>query len=254
MRALVEAIAPRPLARDALASRFAIDATTLDSSRRKPFGERARAGAGLGDVGWIGRARLEGLVAKARDLVRTHHEEAPLTPGLPLETLRARLAVGGGRLVAEEAIRVACTGGDAAHRLTIEGDIVRMPQTKSAGNAEAIARTHTIASALREAGTTGATEFMLSERASGGSAELRATLQKLARDGAAMRLGDLWLAQEVLDDARRKMVEHFASASTLSVIEFKKITGFARKQAVLVLEHFDSVGLTRRQGDARVLR
>ena len=50
------------------------------------------------------------------------------------------------------------------------------------------------------------------------------------------------------------MVAHFATSPTLSVVQFKELTGTARKQAVLMLEHFDTLGLTRRQGDARVLR
>jgi hypothetical protein len=50
------------------------------------------------------------------------------------------------------------------------------------------------------------------------------------------------------------MTAHFGGARTLSVIEFKALTGLARKQAVAMLEHFDALGLTRREGDARVLR
>jgi hypothetical protein len=57
-----------------------------------------------------------------------------------------------------------------------------------------------------------------------------------------------------VDDARAHLTRHFAGARTLSVIEFKAATGLARKQAVAMLEHFDALGLTRREGDARVLR
>jgi selenocysteine-specific elongation factor len=253
VRALVEASAPRPLAREALASRFAIDGVSLARAADRAVQERAAAR--VGDHGWIARDRLDALASRARELVRRHHEEAPLERGLPLETLRARLGGGGGgRLVAEEAIRVATTTGDARDRLAVEGDVVRMPESASASGAQAVQRAQAIAGAVREAGPAGATEFTLAQRTGTPAGELRAALQKLARDGATVRLGELWFANDVLDGARHKMIEHFDRARTLTVVEFKELAGLARKQAVLMLEHFDSLGLTRREGDARVLR
>jgi selenocysteine-specific elongation factor len=252
LRALVGAAAPRPLSRGALGSRFAVDAVSL--MRAADRAVTARAMVRVGDQGWIERARLDALVARARDLVRTHHERAPLERGLPVETLRARLAVGGGRLAAEEAVRVATRGGGDAS-LVLDGDVVRETARRGAADAGAIAGAARVVSALVEVGAAGASEHALGAKTGVGAAELRAALQKLARDGAAIRLGEMWLAQAVVDDARRRMAEHFAAgAPTLSVIEFKALTGLARKQAVAVLEHFDRLGLTRREGDARVLR
>jgi selenocysteine-specific elongation factor len=251
-RALVDTASPRPLAREALASRFAVDAVSL--ARAADRAASSRVVARVGDHGWLARSRLDALVVRARDLVRRHHEEAPLDRGMPLETLRARLAAGGGRLVAEEVLRVATGGNDAKDRLEIEGDVVRMPSSVSAAGAEATARAATLAKALVDAGIAGATEHTLGEKTGAKPTDLRAVLQKLARDGAATRLGELWFANGVLDEARRKLTEHFASARSLTVIEFKALTGLARKQAVAMLEHFDALGLTRREGDARVLR
>ncbi|HEY1690909.1 MAG TPA: selenocysteine-specific translation elongation factor [Polyangiaceae bacterium] len=251
-RALVQAASPRPLLREGIASRFAVDAVALVRAAERAASEKAIARAG--DQGWIARDRLDALVARARDLVRAHHERAPLERGLPLETLRARLAVGGGRVVAEEAIRVASSGGAAGDRLVVEGDVVRLPGSASAAGADAAALAASIATALAAAGSAGTTEHTLAEKTSCAPQSLRAALQRLARDGAAVRLGELWFAKSVVDDARAHLTRHFAGARTLSVIEFKAATGLARKQAVAMLEHFDALGLTRREGDARVLR
>jgi selenocysteine-specific elongation factor len=243
VRALVEAAAPRPLLRESLAARFAIDGGDL--ARAADALAQARALAPLGPAGWTDRARLEASAARARDLVRRHGEEHPLDRGMPLETLRARLAAGGGRLVAEEALRRA--------RVAIDGDVARLPD--GTPGAEALALVATVDRVLREAGAAGASEFTIGERTKGAAAPLRAALARLEREGRAVRLGSLWLARDVVDEARRRVVEHFAGgARSLTVIEFKKIAGLARNQAVAVLEHFDAVGLTRRDGDARVLR
>jgi selenocysteine-specific elongation factor len=151
-------------------------------------------------------------------------------------------------------LRVATGGGDAKERLAVEGDVVRMPSSAGAATAEASARAAGVGKALAEAGGAGATEHTLGDKTGTKPAELRAALQRLARDGAAVRLGELWFASGVVEDAKRKLTEHFAGARLLTVVEFKARTGLARKQAVAMLEHFDALGLTRREGDARVLR
>ena len=56
------------------------------------------------------------------------------------------------------------------------------------------------------------------------------------------------------DEMRALASEYLKRSQRMSVIEFKEISGLARKQAILFLEHFDRQGLTRREGDARVLR
>jgi selenocysteine-specific elongation factor len=252
IRAVVDASAPRPLAREALHARFAIDAAAL----AKAADEAVRTGAlaRVGDHGWVARAELDALVTRARELVRAHHASAPLERGMPLETLRTHLGARAGRLVAEEAIRRATAGGDSAQKLVVEGDVVRAPGSESAAAAAALSRAQAVARAVEEAGAAGATEFTLGQRAGVAAGELRAALQKLAREGTAVRLGELWLSASVVAEARRRALDHFAKARTLTVIEFKELAGLARKQAILVLEHFDHLGLTRREGDARVLR
>jgi selenocysteine-specific elongation factor len=250
VRALVAASAPRPLLRAALESRFAVDAGRLAKAA-----DADPSLARVQDQGWIARSQLDAAIARARELVREHHAKAPLERGLPLETLRARLGAAGGRVLAAEVIRVASTQGPAHDRLVLDGDVVRLGQATAV--AQASGKTDALAKALGAAGVAGITEFTLTQHTSVAGAELRAALQKLAREGAAVRLGELWFAAEVVAEARRRLLAHFASQGpqgTVSVVQFKELAGLARKQAVAMLEHFDQLGLTRRQGDARVLR
>jgi hypothetical protein len=39
----------------------------------------------------------------------------------------------------------------------------------------------------------------------------------------------------------------------MTVVEFKAVSSMPRNQAILFLEHLDRLGVTRRDGDARVL-
>jgi selenocysteine-specific elongation factor len=255
-RALVAAIAPRPLLRSILESRFAVGAGRLEEAAdADPTLVRVQEQSH--DHAWIARVQLDAAVARARQLVREHHDRAPLDRGMPLETLRARLATAGGRVVGAEVIRVAGAEGPMLERLVVDGDVVRVGQRPAESEQRATRRTDPLARELTTAGVAGITEFTLAQRTSIQGGDLRAALQKLARDGAAVRLGELWFATETIAEARRLLLAHFASQGprgSVSVVQFKEIAGLARKQAVAMLEHFDQVGLTRRQGDARVLR
>ena len=249
-RALVEACAPRPLLRATLPSRFAVDAEALG---RAADGDPSLVR--VGNDGWVGRPQMSAAIKSAREFVLAHHERAPLERGLPLETLRARLAIRAGRLVAAEVIRLASIEGPAHERIVLDGDVVRASQGPApAGARLAAGKIEAVASALQNAALAGASEFILAQQLSTTSAELRQALQRLAREGGAVRLGDLWFAAEVVAEARLRLLAHFAASSTLSVAQFKGLAGLARRQAVAILEHFDELGLTRRQGDARVLR
>jgi selenocysteine-specific elongation factor len=54
-----------------------------------------------------------------------------------------------------------------------------------------------------------------------------------------------------LDQLRAKLVEHFRRKPTLSVTDFKELSGVSRKYAVPLLEHADRSGWTVRAGDER---
>jgi selenocysteine-specific elongation factor len=49
-------------------------------------------------------------------------------------------------------------------------------------------------------------------------------------------------------------VEECEAAGSITLARFRDLLGTSRKPAQLLLERFDSDGVTRRQGDERVLR
>ena len=54
-----------------------------------------------------------------------------------------------------------------------------------------------------------------------------------------------------LEDLRTRLAKHFASKPTLTVADFKEVSGVSRKYAVPLLEHSDRSGWTVRVGDER---
>jgi selenocysteine-specific elongation factor len=77
----------------------------------------------------------------------------------------------------------------------------------------------------------------------------------LEREGRLVRLGDgLAVSTAAFEEAKRLLLEECEQAGSITLARFRDLIGGGRKQAQVLLERFDADGLTRRVGDARVLR
>jgi selenocysteine-specific elongation factor len=73
--------------------------------------------------------------------------------------------------------------------------------------------------------------------------------------GRLVRVGDgLAVGVEAFEGARGALVEECERAGSITLARFRDLLGTSRRPAQLLLERFDADGLTRRVGDARVLR
>jgi selenocysteine-specific elongation factor len=77
----------------------------------------------------------------------------------------------------------------------------------------------------------------------------------LAASGRLVRLGDGYaIAGDAYDVARDVLVTECRAAGGITLARFRDLVGIGRRDAQLLLERFDADGLTRREGDRRVLR
>jgi len=74
----------------------------------------------------------------------------------------------------------------------------------------------------------------------------------LTERGDLIRVGERLVHRGLVDRARAAVVEHFRAHPTLKVSELRDILGSSRRAVVPLVEYFDSIGLTVRQGDDRV--
>ena len=250
VRALVAECAPRPLPRDGLVGRFALDGASLAFAAERLIKKSAELMA-VGEHGFLARSTLAELAAKARELVAEHHRRAPLDRGLPLQTLREKLGAIAGPFAAEDAIRRGRAPGTDA--IVIDGDVARIASFAGELDSSRTRALEAAARVVRDAGARGASEFAVREAAGASVAEARAILAKLAREKSIVALGDLWFEAGIVDAMRSRAISVLAAKKRLTVIEWKELSGLARKQAILLLEHFDRLGITRRDGDSRVL-
>ena len=77
----------------------------------------------------------------------------------------------------------------------------------------------------------------------------------LERAGRLVRLGDGWaVTAAAYERARSLVLEECAAAGQISLARFRDLAGCGRRDAQLLLERLDADGVTRRVGEARVLR
>ncbi len=77
----------------------------------------------------------------------------------------------------------------------------------------------------------------------------------LEREGRLVRVGDgMAVGAGAHEQARRFLVEECEREGSITLARFRDLLGTGRRPAQLLLERFDADGVTRRVGDARVLR
>ena len=77
----------------------------------------------------------------------------------------------------------------------------------------------------------------------------------LERAGRLVRLGDGWaVSAAVYERARTLVLEECAASGQITLARFRDLAGCGRRDAQLLLERLDADGVTRRVGEARVLR
>jgi selenocysteine-specific elongation factor len=83
----------------------------------------------------------------------------------------------------------------------------------------------------------------------------RRLAELLERDGRLVLVGDGYaVGANAYARARQALLDECRAAGSITLARYRDLLGVSRRPAQLLLERFDTDGLTRRVGDARVLR
>ncbi len=172
---------------------------------------------------WLDQARRE-----ARTRLTLRAEAAPLDPGLPAGDL-----LSGAQWA--EAILPLLELDQREGKVYLPGTAASLGE--KAGDAEALE------AKLEEAGL---------EPTQVDDADLARFLET---QGRLIRIGDgLAVGIGPYEKAKRALIEECEAAGKITLARFRDLMGISRRPAQLLLERFDTDGLTRRVGDERVLR
>jgi selenocysteine-specific elongation factor len=85
-------------------------------------------------------------------------------------------------------------------------------------------------------------------------AGISTALDTLFALGRLVRVGEHLYRGEQMTEIRNRLVQTLRAKKRITMAEFRDVVGTSRKYVVPLLEHFDSTGLTIRDGDYRALR
>ena len=211
----------------------------------------AEAGEDLLSLGETVVQRLAVTTEATRlaDVLRRHHEEHPLDPGMSLQALRAAVGAPAPPVVIDAVLEHGARGEGP---LEVAGSVARLRGWRPTLDSRAADARQKIARRLVEARWQVPTVSEL-EREFPGS-PVRALLSHLARDGAVEPVdGERYAAQGALAEFRAALEAALAELGSGTPAQLRDRLGLTRKYLIPLLEWADRRGVTRRRGDDRVL-
>lgn len=209
----------------------------------------------LGDEeGFTTTEKWDALKRSILEAVTAHHRDEPLSPGLEMEAMRARLPYEIGprsfrALVDRLAREIAIVREDSvlrlkSHKVQLGGDIGALGQR--------------IEQILKEAQYQPPELKQLAELLKMPAAELprlRTLLSAMEREGRTVKIAtDLYFERQAFESAKARLVERLKRDGLITAAIYRDVLNASRKFAIALLDYFDHSGVTTRVGDTRKLR
>jgi selenocysteine-specific elongation factor len=241
---------PAPITLDTLKVSASLDETALrrEIVRLVEGGVAVALGA-KGDLGYVHKLSYDRLAAEILSRLEEFHRQEPLKDGLPKEELRSKLRQVGPVLFAR--LLQDLTG---TQRIAIDREKVRHFLHRPTLSAQEQAIKERLAAIYQQAGFQPPDVEPALTQAGAGSKTGITIFRRLADEGIVIKIKDhLYLHRDHYSQAKEMLLNHFTLHAAITVQQFKELLGVSRKFAIPFLEHFDSIKLTRRHNDERVL-
>jgi len=200
---------------------------------------------------YVHASQLLTLEKRILDLINRYHKDNPLKPGIDKEELKGMLRM---RLSAK-VLNLVVDGLVKKKLIELEGLKLKVPGFKAARGAIQEEVKNKIVEAIRKGGTQPPVREELPALFSISEKDARDLLKLLADEGRTVRINDsLHLDKEVVEKVREDLKRHLEEKKEITMAEFRDLARTSRKFAVPLMEYFDSLKLTQRVGDKRVLR
>lgn len=211
--------------------------------------ERVKMGA---ETAFITAEALDHLVAEIERQILAFHEADPKATGLSTSALRDRVD----RRLTPKAFDAVLEVAVSRGAVVTEKGQVRHPKAAVSAIAQETEAREKLLPLLREQGLApaGVRELADATRVDAGIA--RKVLGQLATEGLAVRVSsEMHFSAEAMAGAKAALVAHLeANPDGATAADLRDALGVSRKYAIPLLEYFDAQGITRREGDLRVLR
>jgi selenocysteine-specific elongation factor len=151
-------------------------------------------------------------------------------------------------------VEAVVAGRDGVGRVRREGTVLALTDHRVELGVEDERLVERLRKAYAESGIEPPDTRELAARLDVEARRLRELQGYLEREGEIVKLASDWYADaSALARAERSLVDRLAAAGSAETAAFKDLFGVSRKYLIPLLEYFDRRGITRREGNRRVL-
>jgi len=199
---------------------------------------------------YLHTALWDSLLGGIRSALREYHAEQPMRLGLARDELRGRVAGGPPPEVFARGVEALLEEG----ALRANGSLLGLADHTVRLTPEQEALRGLIAEALEGGGLTPPDLQELAARSGRAVQLVQDVVATMQAAGDVVRVDEsVVLLPRSLEEAEGKLLDYLRTHGQIGVAEFRDLVGTTRKYAVPLLNYFDNRGLTRRDGDFRVL-
>jgi selenocysteine-specific elongation factor len=200
---------------------------------------------------YVSRTHWAAFKRKLLDTVTDFHKKNPIRPGISRDELRSTLKPQPPEIVFNSALDDLTAG----HTLLEHNRLLKAPDFEPTLSPDQKQTVTDMISLIEKSGFDGITQKEIMEKLNLDARYMKPLFQHLLDMRIIQRLpGGLYMEVRALDAIASRLKDLFSIQETLAVGEFRDALSISRKQAVPLLEYFDSIGLTLRKGDVRILR
>jgi selenocysteine-specific elongation factor len=211
--------------------------------------ERVKVGT---ETAFITAEALDGLVGEIEREILAFHEADSRATGLATSALRDRVD----RRLTAKAFDAVLEVAQQRGLVIAERGQVRHPKAAVSAIAQEAEAREKLVALLATQGLAPAGVRDLASEAGVDPGIARKVLGQLASEGVVVRVSsEMHFSADAMAAARASLTSHLeAHPEGASAADLRDALGVSRKYAIPLLEYFDAQGVTRREGDLRVLR
>ncbi len=200
---------------------------------------------------FISPENLNKLMDKTLDIIEDFHNQNPKLPGIPLEELRLKIAEDLDFNLFEIIIKKL----QNENLIKMSFGVISSSKFKIVLNEQDKTYKSKIVKILKESNFTPPFLNQLAKLSGIDEKELLKLLNILIAENRVVKIKpELFIDAEAYDNLKSRLIQFLKKNNEITIQEFKQIVNSSRKYLIPFLEHFDSVKLTIRKGDKRILR
>ncbi len=200
---------------------------------------------------FINKSNFNLLKNSALEIIKEFHKIHPKQQGIALEELRQRIYPD----LNYNLFELILQSLKDDNKIKIKDGLVSLKNFSIKLNSSDEAKKEAVYKLIKNGGTTPPFLNQITKELNLSEKELSDFVNILISEDKIVKIkSDFFIDKEIYNNIKDKVVDFLKNNQEMSLQDFKKLVNVSRKFMIPILEHFDSIKLTVRKGDKRVLR